>query len=140
MKKSALVLTAIIALTLVACGAPSSNTTQNVQIDATEFKFEPASIQVDVDKPVKLTFRNKGSIEHDWSIMKIPVANVKAASEDSDGHDMGGMTVDPELHLSAAAAHNSVIEFTPTRPGTYDIVCTVAGHKEAGMVGKLVVK
>jgi uncharacterized cupredoxin-like copper-binding protein len=32
------------------------------------------------------------------------------------------------------------LEFTPTKPGTYEFICTVPGHKEAGMVGALIVK
>jgi uncharacterized cupredoxin-like copper-binding protein len=30
--------------------------------------------------------------------------------------------------------------FTPSKAGTYAVLCTVAGHKEAGMVGTLTVK
>ncbi len=33
-----------------------------------------------------------------------------------------------------------VFEFTPTKSGEFSILCTVPGHKEAGMVGKLVVE
>ena len=31
------------------------------------------------------------------------------------------------------------VEFTPSTPGEYEFFCTVAGHKEAGMVGTLIV-
>jgi uncharacterized cupredoxin-like copper-binding protein len=34
----------------------------------------------------------------------------------------------------------STLDFTPTKPGTYEFFCTVAGHKDAGMVGTLIVK
>ncbi len=42
--------------------------------------------------------------------------------------------------MAALMGQTNTIEFTPTKPGTYEFFCTVAGHKEAGMVGTLVVK
>jgi len=35
---------------------------------------------------------------------------------------------------------SATIEFTPTKAGTYEFFCTTAGHKEAGMIGTLVVR
>ena len=32
------------------------------------------------------------------------------------------------------------LEFTPTAAGEYQIDCNLPGHKEAGMIGKLIVK
>jgi uncharacterized cupredoxin-like copper-binding protein len=56
------------------------------------------------------------------------------------GHEIGNMTTEPQLHVAAMMGQTGVLEFTPTKPGTYEFFCTVAGHKEAGMVGTLVVK
>ncbi len=81
--------------------------------------------------------RNKGTIEHDWAIMKIPTMGMQESS--SGGHEKSGMNK-PELHVNARMGQSAQVEFTPTQPGTYQIYCTVAGHKEAGMVGTLVVK
>lgn len=125
-------------MTLTACGGSSSRV-QEVRVAASEFAFTPAMIQVEAGKPVRLTLLNQGSIEHDWSIAEILVSDVKTTT-DAHGHDMGTMSVQPKLHVAAVAGKSSVIEFTPTRPGTYDVFCTVAGHKEAGMVAQLVVK
>ena len=32
------------------------------------------------------------------------------------------------------------IEFTPAKKGEFDVICTVPGHKEAGMISKIVVE
>jgi uncharacterized cupredoxin-like copper-binding protein len=43
-----------------------------------------------------------------------------------------------EIVLTANGQTNQ-LEFTPTAAGTYEFWCTVPGHKEAGMIGKLIV-
>jgi uncharacterized cupredoxin-like copper-binding protein len=128
-----------VALALTACGASDTRVMQAIQVEASEFNFAPATIEVEAGKPVKLTLLNKGTVEHDFSVVEILVTDVKTTS-DSHGHEMSAMAVQPKLHIAAVAKKSSVIEFTPTRPGTYDVLCTVAGHKETGMVAKLVVK
>jgi uncharacterized cupredoxin-like copper-binding protein len=137
-----LVILVLVGLTflLAACsgGAASSSGAQQFTVQVSEFSFQPAAIEVLVGQPVKLTLQNKGTVEHDWSIQKIPVIDVKETGQ--VGHYMGGSTGKPDLHMSALMGKSAELEFTPTRAGTYQIACTVAGHKEAGMVGTLVVK
>ncbi|MDA0302102.1 MAG: plastocyanin/azurin family copper-binding protein [Chloroflexi bacterium] len=43
------------------------------------------------------------------------------------------------MHVAAEAGRVAEIEFTPTQAGTYVFYCTVPGHREAGMEGKLIV-
>ncbi|MBI5031954.1 MAG: cupredoxin domain-containing protein [Chloroflexi bacterium] len=135
-----IMLVAGLTLGLVACsgGAPSSKSAQQFTIQVNEFSFQPATIEVSVGQPVKLTLQNKGSVEHDWSIQKIPVIDVKEIGQSE--HNMGGSSTKPDLHMSAKNGKSAELEFMPTRAGTYQILCTVAGHKEAGMVGTLIVK
>jgi nitrite reductase (NO-forming) len=56
---------------------------------------------------------------------------------DMAGHDMGGMAFD--AHMSTMPGGSTTIKFTPQEAGEYEVFCTVEGHKEAGMIGKLVV-
>jgi uncharacterized cupredoxin-like copper-binding protein len=139
MHKIILFVLAFLALGLAACATipTGSASMQQISIDASEFKFEPAMIEVAAGRPARIMMRNKGAIEHDWAIMKVPMVGLKESSTGS--HNMAGMN-EPELHMNAMMGQTAQVEFTPTTPGTYDIYCTVMGHKEAGMVGKLVVK
>jgi uncharacterized cupredoxin-like copper-binding protein len=82
-----------------------------------------------------VTLVNNGSLEHDFSIMEFPM---EMTSAETGGHEMGS-GMEPEMHMSAMAGETMTTEFTPTAPGSYEFFCTVAGHKEAGMVGMLTV-
>jgi len=140
MQKYVLLILAGLALSFAAC-APIPTASSNLQqasLEANEFKYQPATIEVEAGRPVKITLNNKGTIEHDWSIAKMPATAIKQQSESTMGHDMSGMN--PELHMSAMNGKGTQIEFIPTVPGKYEFYCTIAGHKEAGMVGTLVVK
>jgi len=139
MKRSALLLLVVTTLWLAACA--SAPTPQPVELVMTDFAFRPASFEVRAGVPVVLTLVNDGTVEHDFSILEIPVESVTAAAESTGEHDMrmSAMEIEPQLHASAAAGASNTLTFTPTKPGTYGFFCTVPGHKEAGMVGTLTV-
>ncbi|MBI3915106.1 MAG: cupredoxin domain-containing protein [Chloroflexi bacterium] len=140
MRKTMYLILLGLSLALAACSTvPVKSGPQEVTLEVAEFKYQPATVQVEVGRPVKVTMRNMGTIEHDWSIMEIPATAIKSSAQSPMGHDMGGGN-QPELHMVVAMGQMAQMEFTPTRPGTFQFYCTVAGHKEAGMVGTLVVK
>ena len=131
----------IAAVALAACsGGTQSNRVTEITLEASGLQYQPATIEVTAGQPVKLTFRNNDSVDHDFSIMEIPMASMGATAEPMAGHDMGSMTTDPQLHMVVAMNATNTMEFTPTKAGTYEFVCTVPGHKEAGMKGTLIVK
>ncbi len=143
MRKLDVLILGALALVAAACSsAPASTSSastgpQEIVVEANEFKFQPATIEVAAGRSVKMTLRNKGALEHDWSVQKIPMLGKK---ESAGGHDMSGVTDKLELHMSAMGGQMGQVEFTPTEKGTYQFFCTVAGHQEAGMVGTMVVK
>jgi len=128
----------LLPVVLTACSASAEVT--EITLEASAMHYQPDTIEVVAGQPVKLTFQNNDAVEHDFSIMEIPMMAMGATAEPMAGHDMGNMTTDPQLHMAADMNSTNSVEFTPTKPGTYEFFCTVAGHKEAGMVGTLVVK
>ena len=131
------VLALILTFTLAACGsaASPSTTPQTVTLTLNEFQFQPAEITASVGQPIKLVLKNNGTVLHDFVSTD---AMVEVMEEHGAEHDMAGMQTN--MHAAIEAGQQSTLEFKATQPGTYTFYCTIAGHREAGMEGKLIVK
>ena len=125
---------------MTACSdSAGSNSPTAITVQASGMTYLPTAIEVMAGQPVKLTFENMDVVDHDFSIQEFPMTMMSATQEPLVGHDMGGVMGDPELHMAALMNTSSVMEFTPSKPGTYEFFCTVLGHKEAGMRGTMTV-
>ena len=119
MIRSGTVLVAVLGLLLAACGGGGGGTTEKrvrLETTATEFQFAPKSWEIPAGELVKIVIQNRGTVEHDFAIPELKIA------------------------VKAAAGKNTEKDFAPIKAGIYNVECTVAGHKESGMVGTLVVK
>ncbi len=116
----ALAIVAVAALS-VACGGSSGGSSSgggnNVTINMTDFKFDPATINAKAGETVNVTVVNKGSTTHTFALK-----------------DAGN------FKLSADAGKTATGSFTAPAAGTYNFDCDVPGHADQGMVGKLVVQ
>jgi len=139
MKTPAVGIVALAAFVLTACSAPP--TPQPVTLAAKNMTFNPSSFEATAGAPVVLTLVNEDALEHDFSILEIPVESVSEPDPVSAEHqmEMGETAVEPVLHVAVQPNETNQLTFTPTKPGTYEFYCTVPGHKEAGMVGTMVV-
>jgi len=115
-----------------------------VSLQASEFRFEPATIEVMAGQQVTVMMQNMGTVEHDFVIQDIPVEQTTAESATAEpgmaGHTMDETAMEPAVHMGAMAGMTDSVTFVPTKPGTYEFFCAVAGHREAGMVGTLMVR
>ena len=136
MRRLTVVVLPALALILGACAGPR---VRGVSLTAVDMAFQPDALDVTAGMPVRLTMVNEGALDHDFSIVEIPMETTGATAVAMPGHEMGAMTVEPQLHMAVTMGMSNTIEFTPTKPGTYEFFCTVPGHKEAGMRGTLVV-
>jgi uncharacterized cupredoxin-like copper-binding protein len=83
--------------------------TRGATVTAIDLGFEPDVLELVAGEPVNLTLLNVGDLEHDWDL---PEANA---------------------HLHAESGENDTQAVVVTTPGTYQAVCTLPGHAEAGM-------
>lgn len=123
MKKLMLVLVAVLALgVLAACGGGGGGAAAKeitVELGANgEWKFNPEVIEVAKGEKVKVNLVNKDAAQPHSFV----VAALNAKSTQVPANSTGS------------------VEFTANQTGEFELICDVPGHKEAGMVGKIVVK
>ncbi len=124
----------ILAGLLAGCSSGSGSSkgpTETVTLTAKDMAFGAKEIKIEKGKTYKLVLQNDDAVEHDFAIEKMPVKVGGSTHGDSHGS--------AALHVHAPAGKSESVEFTATESGSYQFVCTVAGHREAGMVGKLIV-
>mgnify|MGYP001595003334 CR=1 FL=1 len=139
-----LVTVLILAGAAVASGCSSGDgDSKQIEVTARDFSFDPTTVTVVAGERYRVVFRNAGNTLHDWTVDGVPVREVVGQS--SGSHDMTAMKPDPSdgrtrLHTAAEGGKTAEVVFTPTLPGEYEYWCTVPGHRELGMRGKLVVR
>ncbi|MFZ5817023.1 MAG: cupredoxin domain-containing protein [Bacillota bacterium] len=118
-----LVLVALMSLgILTACGGGGGGgATKEITVEMGangEWKFKPDRVEVNKGDNVKVTLVNKDPAQPHTFV--VPALNVKSQQ--------------------VAANQTSTVTFTANTVGEHDLICDVPGHKDAGMVGKLIVK
>ena len=110
----------VLALSLPACDEAEANSSTDgprVIVELSDYRFAPAVIEAPADAPFTIEVRNVGKIEHDLTIdalrFKVIVKSRRSATR--------------------------VLGPFP-RGARYDVLCSILGHKEMGMVGKLIVR
>jgi uncharacterized cupredoxin-like copper-binding protein len=132
MKKflSGTVLVLALSLVLAACG--SKGTTLNVS--TTDTGYDSPTYTVPAGVEVTLNMTNKGSVEHEFAILKLG-QHVTPPFGDKDEDKIFW-----ELDGVEAGKTKSDTFTAPTEPGEYDVICGIPGHIELGMVATLIVK
>lgn len=117
---------ALAAAALLACGAcgggggesgsGDDGAPADLRVVAKEYRFEPADLAVDAGRSYVLEMENIGSLPHDLTVRK------------------GGFKLTVQRNRTGRKT------LKVDKPGTYEIYCSLPGHKSAGMVGELTVR
>ncbi|MGC4191622.1 MAG: PQQ-binding-like beta-propeller repeat protein [Thermomicrobiales bacterium] len=86
------------------------------EVHTIDINFDPKELTIPANTDVQVTIVNKGVLQHDFVIDALKVESKTLNGGDSD-----------TVTINAAA-------------GEYEYYCSIPGHKEAGMVGKLIVQ
>jgi len=127
----------LVMLLLTGCSVGFGNV-ETLQITAANMVYDTPEITVTKGQPVKVLLVNHDGVVHDLSIDHVEGKVKKQTRDAHAGHTSDGKS--PDLHVSAPANGKGSIQFTPTASGTYEFYCAVTGHKEAGMIGRLIVQ
>jgi len=90
---------------------------KQVQINAKEFSFSPSSIEVKTGQELQITLSNHGALAHNITFKSQDIATKTIQTDDKT---------------------TTTVSFS--KPGRYEFICSVPGHANAGMKGKVIVK
>jgi plastocyanin len=119
---------ACVALALGACGDDSGDENSSagptaLTVKMTDYEFEPDDVTVAQGDAITVT--NEGGIAHNLTIEKGPDPRDETDKLAGTSSFLKGKSVRLEVNIPA---------------GRYAMVCTVPGHRELGMVGRLRVR
>jgi uncharacterized cupredoxin-like copper-binding protein len=137
LKRVLLILVSLALLT--ACASQATPPETELTVEMTDFAYNPSSITVPAGQPVTLTLNNTGNIEHDFVVETIDVETEVIQDNGSNAHHAHDAEQNYDLHVSARPGETSIVQVTIAKPGNYKVICSVEGHKEAGMIGELIV-
>lgn len=106
-------------------GLASAGPVTEVEIGMTEFAFDPENVTVVAATDVAVDVVNEGAVEHNWTVVAEPV---------SDAAGIADAEILFELGADAGSSESGTLN---VEAGSYQLICTIAGHFEAGMVGEL---
>jgi plastocyanin len=129
-KKLLALLIMVLALALSACAKSGLST--KISFTMTDFAFNPNEFTVPVGKDITLNVTHNGTMEHSFIVMKYGTD----AGEMFDEADKVNIYWEVDLQPGES---ETVLFTAPDQPGTYQIICGMAGHLQSGMVGKLIV-
>jgi nitrosocyanin len=92
-------------------------TAKEFTVEAFEYTFDPLRLSVKKGSRVKITIKNTGSIVHNFVI---------------DEFNVSSGDLNP--------GESAVVEFTADQSGSFAYYCSIPGHRDLGMEGKITVE
>ena len=71
----------VVALSLTGCSNKKKSESGTTKLEAYDFRFDPTPLDVKAGQQVKLTFKNEGKTEHNFSITSLHVSQDAAKDE-----------------------------------------------------------
>lgn len=108
--------------------------TRTIEIGMSDqMRFSPDQLQIKQGETIRFVHRNEGQLMHEF---------VLGTQADLDAHaammaKFPGMQHDEPYMAHVGPGQGGEIIWTFNRAGEFDFACLVAGHYQAGMVGKI---
>ena len=101
-----------------------------------KMEYVPSRVEVKRNEQIRFVLKNVGELAHEF-VLATTADNLKHAAlmqkyPDMEHDDPNGKTLQPKA--------NSEILWRFTKRGEFEFGCLIPGHREAGMLGKVIVK
>jgi len=126
---------AVLSMVIGACGGDEAST--NLEVTTTDFQFSPNTWTVPAGEEISIVITNDGAVLHEWVLMRPGVTIESEADLPETEEELLADFVYVEDEVEAAAT--KTLTFTAPAAGTYQIICAIESHFDAGMEGELTV-
>lgn len=106
-----------------------------VRVDLSEMAFTPKNLTLEAGKPYKLEVHNSGEVKHEFTADSFFRSIALRKVEDGQAEIKLPFLTEVEVF----AGKQADLYFVPLIPGTYELLCEITGHREAGMEGTITV-
>ncbi|RQO61214.1 plastocyanin [Paucibacter sp. KBW04] len=119
----------------IAAPAQAATRTVNFRMND-QMRFSPDRLEVKQGETLRLRIKNEGAVMHEFVLGTKAQLDAHAAMMLKHP----GMEHDEPYMAHVAPGQTGEIVWTFNRAGEFDFACLIAGHYQAGMVGKVIVK
>jgi uncharacterized cupredoxin-like copper-binding protein len=144
MGKAIIGLVAVVPLVFgfAACGSDDDDdgggSSNEIFAEMEEFDFTPTSWSVAANEEVTINLTNSGSVEHEWVILQSGVTIESEAELPETEDELLADFVYWEDEVEPG--DSKTLTFTAPAAGTYQVICAIADHFDAGMDATLTVE
>ncbi len=109
---------------------------RTIEVGMSEMAYAPARIEVKRGEQIRFVIRNVGADNHEF-LLATTEENLKHGEAMKNNPDMEH---EEPNGVRLAPKKSAEIVWKFTRAGTFEYSCLIPGHREAGMIGQVVVK
>ena len=108
-----------------------------LEASLSDFEFSPDSWSAAADEDVTIALTNEGAVAHEWVILQSGVTIESEADLPENEEELLADFVLTETEVEPGATQDMVFNVPA---GTYQIICAIESHFDAGMAGTLTVE
>lgn len=125
----------LLAGALTACGGGDDASLETI---ATEYQFDPSTWTVEAGSDQSISVANEGQLVHEWAVLAEgqTIESEDDLPADEAVFESEWVHTEVEVEAGETATH----DFTAPDAGTYQVICAIPGHFDAGMEGSLTVE
>ncbi len=124
----------LVLIIMAGCGSSASSVpVSSLSVEMSEFRFDPADMTIIAGKEITLSLKNTGGVDHEFTILRKGVVVKIPFDPEQQGKDI-------LAQFKIGAKQSGEFTFTLPEAGEYQVICSIQGHMEAGMLAKLIAK
>ena len=118
-----------LALVMAACGGDGAAT--SIEAEMEDFQFTPTEWTVKAGEEITIELTNNGAVEHEWVLLQPGVTISSEADLPETEEELLADFVYWEDEVESG--ETKTLTFTAPVAGTYQVICAIPDHFNAGM-------